>query len=529
MSTVQPRRVGRWLLRIALSVSIFAVALELGVRFILFSDTAARWPIAHALREPQRFARNSSDDLYWQLAWNFESPELRGQAPNYDPMLGWKSDKILEPDWRHSREDELGSRRPILFFGDSYVACMTPSEECFEGLFATTELADRYLVLNYGVGGYGLDQIDLLIEGAIDRWLARNPIVVIGVMIDDDLDRSSLTFRVWPKPHMRIVDDQLVVDQVPAPGTPANDAYHQLPTTSWGWRMLVHGSRRLPWNGPEVRGTTEQENAKVALNRKILERLTAALQGRKVEFFYVLFHYEPSVLHPSVAGWRSQFLRSTLDQLHAPWVATNSFMADAANNDPKVVASYFGGTNRTLGHFNALGNRVAFLALLDGLKRFAGVPVSDAVIREIRENREKKLLHVERFDEKVLRGKSAGVRYEFGRYREFPDVADTERLCVRVGEDGPTEVHWKLERRAHGFTARLEMYPGPGDAPNCGKAAVHFIADGVELASFTIARGEPEASVRVDLKDRENFSIVVDDAGDGSQCDTIVLLAPKLE
>ena len=116
-------------------------------------------------------------------------PSERRGPPRFDSRLGWVSRGVLD-DYDHERRAELAGRRPVLLFGDSFAACVTEPVDCWQGWFARSERRDDEMLLNYGAGGYGLDQIALLAQSALDRWHAERPRILIGILVDDDIDRA---------------------------------------------------------------------------------------------------------------------------------------------------------------------------------------------------------------------------------------------------------------------------------------------------------------------------------------------------
>ena len=86
---------------------------------------------------------------------------------------------------------QIRDRRPFLLFGDSFSACVD-DVLCFEDLLENTQFNSEYVILNYGVGGYGLDQIWMLMDKVLPLY--PHAIVVIGIM-SDDIDRAHLRMR----------------------------------------------------------------------------------------------------------------------------------------------------------------------------------------------------------------------------------------------------------------------------------------------------------------------------------------------
>ena len=135
---------------------------------------------------------------------------IRAQAVGYvDPELGW--------DTRPTPEDPLGIHaiepyvvedfvEPILFYGDSFVGGRDniPHE--------LDLLLPHRSVLNFGVGGYGVDQIYLKFAKTAQDF--DDPLVLIGILTYD-LDRSVLGIRTYQKPYFDSEDCALILRNTP--------------------------------------------------------------------------------------------------------------------------------------------------------------------------------------------------------------------------------------------------------------------------------------------------------------------------
>ena len=208
----------RTLLRAAfaslLGLALAAGGIELGFRFLLFSPSSIARRLGAGLRKPERFSDPMCEEEYWRLQDLFLDPAHSQQAPNPDPVCGWTG-PITPGTYAPTQPYDLRGRRPILLYGDSYAQCVTPVGQCFQTLLENSDLADRYCLVNYGVGGYGLDQEYLLLKHSIDRWKDLDPIVVVSFLVDDDFSRNVLAFRCWPKPRLRIDGRSFRREEVP--------------------------------------------------------------------------------------------------------------------------------------------------------------------------------------------------------------------------------------------------------------------------------------------------------------------------
>src|SRR6185369_16736756 len=129
--------------------------------------------------------------------------------------------------------------------------------------------------------GYGLDQIWLLLDRTVDRYLERKPVVVVAIQVDDCLDRTIFTFHGWPKPRLRIAGDALETENLPVPSLEEYLAHNPVGIRSYAWNYLVYGQRA----GPEaftrwVQGQRAADERKQVLARRILEQMVDSLERR---------------------------------------------------------------------------------------------------------------------------------------------------------------------------------------------------------------------------------------------------------
>lgn len=344
--------------------------LEIALRVALHVPAAQSWPVLGALGEPGNFGAHDGDEAYWEArAWRGPAWGLRGHG-EHDARLGWRSRRFAAGDLAHVLEPELAGRTPVLLFGDSYAEGMAPdTADDFPRLFARTELADRYAMLNYGAGGYGLDQIVLLLEGALARHAERRPLVLLSLLVDDDLDRCVLAFRVWPKPRLRLEDGRLVGEDEPVPSMPeyleresAFAPLHLTPFLGALWAR-VDGARA---------GRREAE--KQALARALLERAVAALRAADAHFLVVLFRHGESLEDARASGWRAALVGEVLDGLGAPWVDVGpAFAAHRALSGRTTWEYFLPPEHPGAGHYNALGDALAFEVVREGLREHLGL------------------------------------------------------------------------------------------------------------------------------------------------------------
>ncbi len=350
---------------------VACVACESLLRYSLFGDSAFAQRLGARTRHPGLFATPNNDDLYWILSHKFRASQR--SIPGPDAILGWRGKKVIHRlNFGHRDMLALDGRHPILFFGDSFTACVTPREDCWQGLLEASPLGERSAILNYGVGGYGLDQIYLMQREVLARqasWTeTHRPTVIVGIMVDDDLDRTVLTFREWPKPRFELDGDELVFQppNLAATGEPQQDPEPEV--FSYAWRYLVFGSKLLPAGlRSELMGTEAGIETKKKLCARLIQEIQTENDARGLDSFFVLFPGPITLGQPELEGWQERLLLDTFGQLGVRFVnAKTDLRADMQRTGQKAGA-YFGTDRLTKGHYTVEANSIAMQAVLRGL------------------------------------------------------------------------------------------------------------------------------------------------------------------
>jgi hypothetical protein len=365
-----PRR--RWrgpLLALCVSAALI-VALELTLRLAVHSAAVRDWPLLGVLGDPANFGEPASDEAYWNVVhWRTAAHDTRGH-PRHDRRLGWHSGRLASGTLEHADEGALDGRRPVLLFGDSFAEGIWPeTADDFTTLFARSDLADAFALLNHGSGGYGLDQIVLLLSDVLPRHAGRRPLALVSLLVDDDIDRCVLAFRVWPKPRLAIEGGRLIGEERPVPTLGEYLEHHQALGGLWIDDFGSHLWRRLDGSG-----RAGLEGEKQALARALLERAVGELRGAGVEFLFVLFRQGNSIQDPAACGWRARLCVETLDRLDAPWVDVGPAIAAHAARSGRQVWDYFlPAGHRGAGHYAPLGDAIVFEVLREGLREHLGL------------------------------------------------------------------------------------------------------------------------------------------------------------
>ena len=323
------------LIKIALLLGSTLLALcmaEWVFRKVLFGEN----PAFAALRDPGKYSDPFNEADNWKLYYLFGGEYHPPEHPH--PLLGWIGD-FGPKSLMHNRINEVHGRRPVLLYGDSYAQCM-PEVSCFQDILnADTAFSREHYLLNYGVGGFGVDQIALLCENTVQRY--ERPVVVFSLMTTD-LDRTPLDWRTGQKPLFTEVDDALHLTGIPIDPDPAHYiATHGVGIRSYLWRRFLFSNANILPQGATDRllSKTRHRKEKVALNTRILERVVDSLRTRDIPFLFVVFHYltpeQPEFMVSREDNWRDQMLRAFLEDRHVPYI----WSKDVIRRDPAWTGS----------------------------------------------------------------------------------------------------------------------------------------------------------------------------------------------
>ncbi len=293
---------------VALSAASLAVSLflaEAAWRLVLASDTRT----GRRLRNPAHYADPFSDDLFWLLRHRWQADRFAPPSHPH-PLLGWRAAHI-GADYSHRDEERIADRRPVLLYGDSFAQGMAGVERFEKILNHDRRFARDHYLLNYGVGGYGLDQIYLLFERSVDRF--DDPFVVFSLMTFD-LDRSVLSVRIGQKPYFEVTGGELELRGVPVEGEPEDYFAARAPRVG---SYLLRRLGRLPGIAGREDDARTTANKK-RINGAILDAAIGELEARRLDYTILVFHARKAFrLEPD---WRSAWLRSVLDRRGARYL-----------------------------------------------------------------------------------------------------------------------------------------------------------------------------------------------------------------
>jgi hypothetical protein len=361
------RRVRSVAFKLALVLAVTFGIAEFGLRYLLFAEGAGPRSLVLRVRHESNLAGQWSEE-YWALRYRFSDPARRVQRPRFDPLLGWTGPRVEQETYRHAEATSLNGRRPVLLYGDSFGHCLTGAEDCWEGLLERSERSGELRLLNYAAGGYGMDQAYLCMLQTLDLYQDQNPIVIFSFLVDDDMDRSNLGFRAWPKPRLGVTPEGgLEVVKRPIEDSVEYVTAFLSKPRSYAWRYWVHGlglRNRFPGAFDDEQQTYAETQSLVTA---MLEDIQREMARRQLDYFVLLFHGRPYVTRDK-DDWREPFALSELERLGIPYISSKPRLRAAALRTQQNLTAFYFQDGRGKGHYSPLGNEAVFAGILDGLR-----------------------------------------------------------------------------------------------------------------------------------------------------------------
>ncbi len=359
------RRPLRLALRLFLAVAAGLVLAELGLRTLLFSEV--RWiaRLGQPLRQAEFYTHHRNGDEGLIVRSLFFPSRLRAAVKTPHPELGWIRAALLDPvTLRQRTTADDGVQRPVLFYGDSFTQCVRDADVCWGELLEESEFGDRSFLVNYGTGGYGVDQMYLLLQKTLAHWEERDPLVLIGILVDDDLDRCVRSLFKYCKPRFFLIDGELQLVP-PEPDVQTFVERHPPRIASYLWRAVLYRTELVPY-GLRQRWTAAArwQEEKSDLARALVPAIHDLLEARGVEHAFVRFHGRDGAFRARGRDWREELLLETFRAHDLPFVSTKpDLVAHHAATGGDVADYYFPNDAGGRNHLTGLGNRVAFGAL----------------------------------------------------------------------------------------------------------------------------------------------------------------------
>jgi lysophospholipase L1-like esterase len=155
----------------------------------------------------------------WRAARVIQS-DVAG-VTQYNELVGWDTKPGVKANWlntidfgirKNFADDTQVRQNGILAIGDSFVAGSGVNDD--ETWPAQLEAIIHQPVINAGVGGWGIDQMNLRVKQLFD---ATKPKIVILGGQDQAILRLNYTSYGRPKPYYSLQGSELVLHNVPVP------------------------------------------------------------------------------------------------------------------------------------------------------------------------------------------------------------------------------------------------------------------------------------------------------------------------
>lgn len=326
-----------------LTLVILAGISEWAFRYLLFGESEA----FSRYRDPSLYASWFSDDDYWKLEHRLRKKYRPPKHP--DPLLGWVG-SFSRKDYIHENVKEIGNRRPVLLYGDSFAQCVG-DVTCFQDILnSDEEFTGQHYFLNYGVGGYGVDQIYLLFKNSIDHF--AKPFVIFS-LLTVDLDRSILSVRTGQKPYFLLEDGALRLAGVPI--NPNPEEYFSLnppDITSYLYRLLAYNTHLPRGLSRFLTGEEGKTRRKTAINEKIILEAERELKARHIDHVFLIFHPPTSL---KGVDWREPFLKRLFEENDISYISSIDLIKKDITKTGLPPEEYFqAGNNHPTSRYNSL-------------------------------------------------------------------------------------------------------------------------------------------------------------------------------
>ena len=509
------RRWARALAALGIGSVLGLVGGECALRWLLFGDSALARRLGAGLRHPEFFADGDSEDDHWKLELRFRGPLPQGTVAAPDPLLGWTADNLSGPARIHVRSSLVGSRRPVLLYGDSFAACVTDEAICFGGLLEESELGRTHALINYGMGGYGTDQIYLLARETIGQWDGQDPVAIGTLLVDSDFERAWLGYRSGPKPRLTVVDGEL---RGPEPFPLDVRRYFEerpIQIRSYLWRLFVVRQQFLPedW-GKALRGDVRQIEGKRELNRAILRAFVHLLKAHSSRAALILFHGRASLLNPDGYRWEEDLAREACAAEGVPLYSSRPYLlAAVGGSTADLDPLFFPDGEPGGGHYTELGNRATFEAVRQAIEgRTQGEDIS-GIPQMLREHPEIATASSRIWGWPAQILERTGLKgLSLVRSKGAQGAFNDELVALRVLPESPCVVELALGGRAKRLSARVESKRCSNDAPAEASVRLRFRVDGQSALERSIAAGKGQEPLELDLADAQTLRIEVQDA-----------------
>lgn len=485
MARSRPRSLLFWPLRVGWVLLATILGVEGLLRLALFHPGLL--PYSGRLGNPELYFYGETPD-FWLLRARIRGRGEDGPAEYAHPLLGWTSGRFDSETYAHVDEPTLAGRRPVILLGDSFAACHGELDRRFEEIMDEGPFGETHALLNYGVGGYGVDQIALLGLETLKRFQGQGAIFVLSILVDDDLNRVILPFRGHPKPWIKAETPRTMgIVRLPQPLDPGEYLDQYTPNMlSWTLRLVRQQLLMSPTEMRDASGIIQmQEDMRKSVAAAVLQ-FHDQLKAQGDEGFVMLFlnrSRQEGGLRPG--GWLG-WLESLLEGQRVPWVRASREIALHRGRTGRPMDAYFTTEGPGNGHYSALGNEVTHLALERGMRGTYDGP-SYVLQGSAASGKE---------------GEGAYSRWERAAYGSYQE-ADIPHTLMRPGVDGLASQKFELSQNARHFQALLRPLPKAE-----GATRLVFRTEAGDVAEFMVLAGAQDRSISVSLDEVSELELV---------------------
>jgi hypothetical protein len=243
-----------------------------------------------------------------------------------------------------------------LLYGDSFAGCLTTKEECFQGILnADAQFAAEAYLLNYGCGGYGIDQIFLLLKHSLHHF--QDPFVIVSILTQD-IDRGTLSVRIGQKPYFELLDGEMVLRGTPIESEPKVFFVKNPPTVpSYLFRLWVQGNgwpRQAREYFKEIDHLKTRQK-KIEVNEKLLLRIIHELRERHLDHIFLIFHVDRAVQDENWIEWQEELIKRVLRENHEAYISAKEIVRQHLREHNGTIDDYY---IKGDGHPTALQNKL---------------------------------------------------------------------------------------------------------------------------------------------------------------------------
>jgi len=470
----------RWrrrLLALLLGCALALCLVELGLRWLVLSDSALAGRLGASIRNPNWLASSNVDD-YWVLQCRFNKPKS-AYALWPDPLTGWLKGTIAAGTREHVDAPALGTRTPVLLYGDSFAEGAVSKADSFEGLLESSPLHTTHALLNYGVGGYGADQALLLARVTLPRWESRQSVAIMALLVDDDLDRAILGFRAGPKPRFHVANGKLVDPEPVETNLAVYLEQHPLEIRSYLANLFCHAPGLVPeelqaW----LRGDESRLAEKLELSEPLVRATCRELLAHSQRSMILLTRTKASVRTPEKCQWQEELIRRVAAEEGMPVLDSRDVLLRAAGEGLERLDSLYLSGGPRVGHWNAQGNLVVFQlmrAFVEGGTTEDALAYVDLLVQsgELVGRQTHTLESTALGGKLFVQYREDAGRLCFMQPSEGSDIARARLLGVRAGNLGPSLVRWTIPPGPKRLTLSMRAGDAGPELPSAQAVLVH--------------------------------------------------------